>query len=236
MLTGNFRGQTLYFDVVYPGSSAMLVVKLADGESCKAEMGAMVARSQSIQISGKIDGGFVRAARRALFGAEGFFFQTLVAQGAPGEIRLAPPELGDIKILDMRERMDFFLQAGAFLAAFGDVQIDTRLQSPMQGLFSGEGAFVLQCTGVGAVAVSAFGAIDIIDIPEGEEHVVDNGHLVAWSGDLSYSIIKSARSWWDSLTTGEGLACRFTGPGTVWIQSRNPSTFFKWMKRTVSSK
>ncbi len=214
----------------------MLVVKLAEGESFKAEMGAMVSRSQSVQISGQIDGGILRSARRSMFGAEGFFFQNITANGAAGEIRLAPPELGDIKLLDMREGVDYFVQAGAFLAAFGDVQIDTKLQPLAQGFFSGEGVFALHCTGVGAVAVSSFGALAEIEIPDGEIHIVDNGHLVAWSGDLNYSIVKAARSWWHSITTGEGLACSFTGPGTVWIQSRNPSSFFKWMKKVVARK
>ena len=32
-----------------------------------------------------------------------------------------------------------------------------------------------------------------------------------------------------SLKSGEGLVFEFTGPGRVWMQSRNPNEFISWL-------
>lgn len=31
------------------------------------------------------------------------------------------------------------------------------------------------------------------------------------------------------VASGEGLVCKFTGPGTVFLQTRNPAGFAQWM-------
>jgi len=56
---------------------------------------------------------------------------------------------------------------------------------------------------------------------------VDNGHLVAWSCD--YKIEKAGGGGgFNSMKTGEGLVCRFTGPGSVYCQTRNLEEFGDW--------
>jgi len=37
------------------------------------------------------------------------------------------------------------------------------------------------------------------------------------------------------LSSGEGLVCKFTGPGTVYLQTRNPSAFAAWVQAAQSS-
>lgn len=32
------------------------------------------------------------------------------------------------------------------------------------------------------------------------------------------------------LASGEGLACKFTGPGTVYLQTRNPAAFMAYVQ------
>lgn len=55
---------------------------------------------------------------------------------------------------------------------------------------------------------------------EGEKYIVDNGHLVAWN--TKYVIERVASGGIISgLSAGEGLVCKFTGPGTVFMQTRN---------------
>lgn len=147
----------MHFEVVHPGSNAMVVVKLVQGESIKAEAGAMVAKSDTVTVEGKMEGGLGKAVKRFMFGGERFFFQTLKAESGPGEVLIAPAIPGDIQLMDMGDGQDYVLQGGAFLAAIGDISIDTRMQKLSQALFSGEGLFVLHCTGKGTVAASAFG-------------------------------------------------------------------------------
>ncbi|HEY9868142.1 MAG TPA: TIGR00266 family protein [Candidatus Obscuribacterales bacterium] len=223
----------MHFEVVHPGSNAMIVVKLDQGESVKAEAGAMVAKSDTVTVEGKMEGGLGKAVKRFMLGGERFFFQTLKAESGPGEVLIAPATPGDIQLLDMGDGQDYFLQGGAFLAAIGDISIDTKMQKLSQALFSGEGLFVLHCTGKGTVAASAFGAVYQIVLPAGQDYIVDNGHLVAWSGDTNYAIEKAAKGWLNTITSGEGLVCRFSGPGKIWLQTRNPQSFGAWIRSFV---
>ena len=55
---------------------------------------------------------------------------------------------------------------------------------------------------------------------EGEKYIVDNGHLVAWNTKYILERIASGGII-SGLASGEGLVCKFTGPGTVFIQTRN---------------
>lgn len=58
----------------------------------------------------------------------------------------------------------------------------------------------------------------------GEDYIVDNGHLVAWS--TKYTLERAASGGFRStIASGEGLVCRFTSPGTVLIQTRDPVSF-----------
>jgi uncharacterized protein (AIM24 family) len=39
----------------------------------------------------------------------------------------------------------------------------------------------------------------------------------------------------NSMKTGEGLVCRFTGPGTVFYQTRNQDEFAQWIRSVAPS-
>ena len=57
--------------------------------------------------------------------------------------------------------------------------------------------------------------------------MVDNGHLVAWN--LEYDMARVAGGGFISgISSGEGLACKFVGPGTIFLQTRNPQMFAAW--------
>lgn len=57
---------------------------------------------------------------------------------------------------------------------------------------------------------------------------MDNDHLVAWN--MEYNIERVASGGMlSNLSSGEGLVCRFRGPGTVFLQTRNPQAFATWM-------
>ena len=60
-----------------------------------------------------------------------------------------------------------------------------------------------------------------LQLREGERYIIDNGHLVAWNCKYVMERIASGGII-SNLSAGEGLVCRFTGPGTVFMQTRNP--------------
>jgi uncharacterized protein (AIM24 family) len=81
--------------------------------------------------------------------------------------------------------------------------------------------FVSSYRGTGRLVLNAYGSIMRYDLAPGEQRVVDNGMLVAWNSDMTYEIQKAGSSWWTSIMSGEGLVCTFTGPGTLFLQTRS---------------
>uniref|UniRef100_A0A0B7KS74 Altered inheritance of mitochondria protein 24, mitochondrial n=1 Tax=Bionectria ochroleuca TaxID=29856 RepID=A0A0B7KS74_BIOOC len=141
----------------------------------------------------------------------------------PGSVALGPTFFGDIIALHIDGRQDWIIGKDTFLACTVDVSRESKSQGLSQALFSGEDLFVYRVMGQGIIWLTSFGAVDRLDLLTGEQHVVDNGHLVAWSCD--YKVEKAGGSSSTSIKTGEGLVCRFTGPGSIFIQTRNLEEF-----------
>lgn len=158
-----------------------------------------------------------------------------------GRVALAPNLFGDIITLHVDGRQQWTIGKDAFLACTSEVSKDTKAQGIGKAMFSGEDMFIYRVAGQGLMWLTSFGAVDRLDVsllsistgssssdtkPQlqpGEQHIVDNGHLVAWSCD--YKIEKAGGGAMSSMKTGEGLVCRFTGPGTVYVQTRNMDEF-----------
>jgi uncharacterized protein (TIGR00266 family) len=220
-------------EILYPGAFPMVRLDLAAGESVKAESGAMVASTPTVDVESKMEGGFLGALSRKVLTGEKFFFQTLKATRGPGEVLLAPIVPGDILILDLDGVGEYMVQKDGFLAGAESVKIESRMQSLSRGLLGGEGFFLLRIGGVGQLILNSFGAIHKIELQPDQEHIVDNSHLVAWTATTSYHIEKASAGWIASLTSGEGFVCRFRGPGIVYIQSRNPGGFGSWVRQFI---
>ncbi|PKK89700.1 MAG: TIGR00266 family protein [Candidatus Wallbacteria bacterium HGW-Wallbacteria-1] len=222
------------FEILYPGVYSMVRVELERGESIKAESGAMVSMSATIDVEGKLEGGILGGLARKFLTGETLFFQTLKAARGAGEVLLASAIPGDATIIDMDGSIEYCLQKDGFLAGSDSLVLETKAQNLAKGLFSGEGFFIQKIGGRGKLLISSFGSIHRIDLKPGETRIIDNGHLVAWPTTTSYSLEKASKSGWlSSLTSGEGFVCRFTGPGHVYIQTRNSSSFGAWIRRFI---
>jgi uncharacterized protein (TIGR00266 family) len=223
----------MQYALLYPGAFPMLKVELNEGESLKAESGAMIAMSSTVDIEGKMEGGFLGGLTRKLLTGESFFLQNMVAKRGNGEVMLAHSQPGEIAALEMDGSTEYILQKNGFLAGSETLSISSKAQNLTKGLFSGEGFFVVRISGTGILFVSSFGSIHTMDIPAGEQFTVDNAHLVAWPSTIEYTIDKASAGWFSSVTSGEGLVCRFTGPGRIMIQTRNPGAFGLWMRQFI---
>ncbi len=223
------------YEILYGNAFPIIKVKLEKGQRIKAESDAMVSMSNTIDIDGKLEGGLFKGLGRMLAG-EKFFFQTLAANRGPGEALLAPSVPGGIVDIELDGSYGLSVQKDGFLAASDSISVDTQMQNLTRGLFSGEGFFILKVTGKGTVFVNSYGAIHPVNLGAGEEVIIDNSHLVAWPDYMEYSIEKASAGWISSWTSGEGLVCRFRGPGTVLIQTRNPKGFGAWVSQFIASK
>lgn len=206
----------------------LLRVELSKGEAIKSQSGAMVAISQGLKLEGKVDGGIGRAIGR-MFSGESFFMQHVRADEKAGWVLFASPVPGGITDLEIKAGQEMTVQKSGFLAGTPGIEVSTKVQSLWRGMFGGEGLFVVKLSGAGHAFLSSYGSIMPLDLAEGEQVLVDNGHLVAWESRLSYEITKAASSWFSALTTGSGFVCRFTGPGRVYIQTRNPWGLGSWI-------
>jgi len=203
--------------------SAEATVSLEAGESFLAESGAMTRMSPTVQIKPRMKGGLLSSLARKFLGGETFVMGEYVAQ-QPGEVSIANTTPGTI--LHRRLNGDsLILTAGAFLACSPDINVSTKTHGFRQ-LFSGKGAFVLECSGNGDLLMGAFGSV--IEKKVNGNFTVDTGHAFAWEPSLDYKI-RGMGSLKSTLLSGEGLVMDFSGTGTVWVQTRHLGGFTHWL-------
>ncbi len=224
------------YRILYPEAFPIVECSLKQGERIKAESDAMISMSATVDVEGKMEGGVLGGLARAFASGESFFFQELIASRGPGKVLFGHALPGGIMDVELDGSYGLRVQKNGFLAATQDIQVDTKMQNLMQGLFSGEGFFILKISGKGTVFISSLGVIHPINLEAGEEVIIDNGHLVAWPDYMQYTIEKASKGWLSSLTSGEGLVCRFRGPGVVLIQTRNPDSFTGWIRSLIPTR
>eukprot|EP01004_Peranema_trichophorum_P006007 NODE_4848_length_1104_cov_72.545362_g4304_i0.p1 GENE.NODE_4848_length_1104_cov_72.545362_g4304_i0~~NODE_4848_length_1104_cov_72.545362_g4304_i0.p1 ORF type:complete len:306 (+),score=72.44 NODE_4848_length_1104_cov_72.545362_g4304_i0:131-919(+) len=215
------------YEYLYQGFNAVIRLDMPHDCRIKSEPGAMVAMSPTIQLDASMEGGFLKGLGRAVAG-ESFFVSTFHANNGPGQLYLTQTLPGDLSTIHTDGSVDWTIQKGGYLASTPGIIIESKSQGIAKGLFSGEGFFLLHAKGAGTIFISSFGSIQPLTLQPGEQMVVDNGHMVAWPTSMHYTIEKAAKGWLSSIKSGEGIVCRFTGPGTVYIQSKNPSAFGHW--------
>lgn len=214
------------------GSFASVSVLLPGHSEVCCESDAVVSFSESVTVRGTLSGGILGSLARVFLTNE-TFFTTKVSNtsGRMADVLMAPYEPGGI-VLHKLDENGLYLTSGAYIACDSSVQISSRVQSRIgNSIFSGTGMFLLHARGSGTVACGAYGAVHTFRLQPGQVRAVDNGHLVAWTGQMMYTTgLASGGSGGafsgivDSITSGEGLMCFFEGPGTLYIQSHKPSS------------
>jgi len=223
------------YEILYPEAFPIVECHLERGESIKAESDAMIAMSPTIDVEGRMDGGILRGLARKFLSGESLFFQELIARRGSGTVLFGHSQIGGIMDIDLDGSYGLNIQKDGFLASTQGIQIDPQPQNLMQGFLSGEGFFILNARGRGTVFVSSYGVIHPINLEDGQEVIIDNGHLVAWPDYMNYKIERASNGWISSLTSGEGVVCRFRGPGVVLIQTRNPNSFEQQLEKRIKS-
>jgi uncharacterized protein (TIGR00266 family) len=215
---GTFNGGS--YRISHRDSNTILTIQLAMGCPMQAKPGAMIAMSPSITLKGQF-----KFSMKKIIAAADVGTTHLIG---PGEILLAPPMLGDITSLRLNGNEMWSVGQDAYLASTQGIIKDYKRQSLGKAMFSGEGLFVYKMSGTGLLWLTSFGAIIRKDLVDGEKYVVDNGHLVAWNTKYIMERVASGGIM-SGFAANEGLVCKFTGPGTVFMQTRNPKAFNAWM-------
>ncbi|MCU0565561.1 MAG: TIGR00266 family protein [Oculatellaceae cyanobacterium Prado106] len=213
-------GSAIPFTIEHAPAYASLTLKLAADQMVLVESGAMAAMDAGIQMKSKIKGGLMSGVKRML-GGESLFLSEFTAVGKSGELMLSPGVPGDIQHYYLDGGKSLMVQSSGFVAASPTVEVDSKFQG-FKGFFSGESLFLLKVTGTGDFWFSSYGAV--IEIPISGEYVVDTGYIVAFEDTLNYKVEMLGGLSWKGLRTGilggDGLVCRFSGEGRLWVQSR----------------
>ncbi|KAJ3127924.1 hypothetical protein HK098_005565 [Nowakowskiella sp. JEL0407] len=219
-ISGSIDG--VHYDILYRDTNAMVKVMLPHRQMVYCKPGAMVGMSPTIKLQGKM-----KKFGMAMLTGD-FIMQTLTAEAGPGEVLIAPPCFGDIIPITLDGRTEWVVPRDGYLCMTSGVVKQTKTQGFGAAMFSGEGLFVNRFSGRGVLFVQSIGAIHPIDLGPGQDYIIDNGHLVAWAATTQYSI-ERAGGFMASMSTGEGLVCRFKGPGRVYLQTRNPEGIAQWI-------
>ncbi len=217
-------------EIQYRPAYALAIAHIEPGDTILAEGGAMVSMSSNVKMetsAGKkgdgMLGGLMKGLKRMVAG-ESFFQNRFTAEGSEGHVTFAPTPVGDIAVYDLAEELDLYMQSTAFLCSDDTITTSAKWGGA-KTFFGGEGLVMLKATGAGPIVFNSFGGIQEIDVDG--EFIVDTGHIVAFESSLTFKVSRFGGGWKAFIFGGEGLVCRFTGSGKLWIQTRNMNEFGK---------
>ena len=216
------------YEIKYQPSYSILEVFLDKDEYITGEAGSLTYMSSNIDIRTRTrERSILGSLKTSILGGQSLFVTDFVSVGEPGKVALVAAPIGDIVKLEVTPEKGYIIQKSAYLASTQNIDLDVRWEGFTRGLF-GQGLFMVRTTGLGDLFINSFGAIDKHLLGEGEQLVVDNFHLAAFSDTCEYEVRKFG-SWKDTLFSGEGLVTYIEGPGEVYIQTKNLREFVEWI-------
>jgi uncharacterized protein (TIGR00266 family) len=206
----------------------MLIVQLNQGETITAEAGAMTYMTPNVEAHTRMrEKSILGTLGLTFLGRQSFFVNDYTETSGQGEAAFVSAPVGDIEILEVTPNQGYIIQKSAYIASTHNVNLDVQWQGFTKGLF-GQGLFMIKVSGEGQLFINTFGAIDKHALKPGETLIVDNFHLVGFSDSCRYKVTKFG-GLKETLLGGEGLVTEITGPGDVYIQTKNLREFVDWL-------
>ena len=227
----------LKFEIKYSPSYALLEAHLPENGHITAEAGALTYMSSNIEVETRTrmrETGIWGAIKVSLLGGETLFITDYSAVGGPGKAGFVSAPLGDITHLEVTPNKGYIIQSSAYIASTANVKLDTQWQGFTKGLF-GQNLFMLKTLGEGDIFINTFGAIDKHELKAGESLIVDNYHLAALSDTCDYKV-RMFGGLKSTILGGEGFITEVTGPGEVYVQTKNVKEFVDWLWRYIAPK
>jgi uncharacterized protein (TIGR00266 family) len=215
---------------VYGDDMQTVEIELDPLETVIAEAGAMNWMEENISFEAKMGDGsnassgfldsLLQVGKRVLTG-ESIFMTHFTNQGSlKRKVAFSAPYPGKIMPIDL-QRMgnEITCQKDAFLCAAKGTQVTIAFTKRLgAGFFGGEGFILQRLRGDGMAFLHAGGTV-VEKKLNGETLRVDTGCIVAFTGNVEYSI-ERAGGLKSMFFGGEGLfLATLKGSGTVWLQS-----------------
>ena len=196
-----------------------VVCYMESGEQIVTEGGGMSWMSPNMEMKTTTNGGISKALGR-MFTRESMFQNIYTSVGGSGMLGIASSFPGEIKALEVKPGEDIICQKSAFLASTPGVEMSVHFRKKFStGFFGGEGFIMQKFSGNGLLFIEIDGTPIEYDLQEGQQILIDTGHLVMMSASCKMDI-KSVAGLKNKLLGGEGFFNTVVeGPGKIILQT-----------------
>lgn len=192
----------------------MVQVSLNKGK-IRNEPGALYFMRGALEMKSSTGGGIMRGMSRKLLSGESFFVNEIHGSG---EVFLEPT-FGHFLLVEI-DNDEVIVDKSMFYAGSGSLDISAAAQRNVSSAaLGGEGFFQTRIKGSGvAVLFSPVpqSELQVIEL-NNETLQVDGNFALLRTGDITFSVEKSSKSWLATSVSGEGLLQTFRGTGQVWL-------------------
>lgn len=195
---------------------ARQVAVYLENDSVEVEPGAMsYFRGNLEMVSGVTAGNILGRAFSSLTTGEGIAQPKYKGTG----MLVLEPSFNHFLVLDM-ENEEIIVDKGMFYCAQSSVNVSPIMQRNLtSAVAGGEGLFQIQLKGSGLVVLECAVPNCEIDIVELNNDVlkVDGNFAVLRTGNIAFTVERSAKSLLGSAVSGEGLVNVYRGTGSIWL-------------------
>ena len=154
-----------------------------------------------------------------------------------GTVALSSDYIGDIIKLLIKQDESYIISNFSFLCSYHNIEI-TYLDKSIN--VSGKEAthilpIIKAIDGNVQVWLAVYGSFQGIELKNEETLLIDNGIFLAVSSKTNYEIIPKDSKYVSSIFGGEGFDMKFTGPGTVFIQTKNLNNMGKMLLQYINN-
>ena len=196
-----------------------VICYMENGEQIITEGGGMSWMSPNMEMQTTTNGGIGKALGR-MFSRESMFQNIYTSVGGSGMISIGSSFPGEIKAIEIKPGEEVICQKSAFLASTPGVEMSIHFKRKFStGFFGGEGFIMQRFTGNGLLFIEVDGTPIEYDLQEGQQMLIDTGHLVMMSSTCKMDI-KTVSGLKNKLLGGEGFFNTVVeGPGKIIIQT-----------------
>lgn len=196
-----------------------VICYMENGEQIVTEGGGMSWMSPNMEMKTTTNGGIGKALGR-MFTRESMFQNIYTSVGGSGMISIGSSFPGEIKAIEVKPGEEIICQKSAFLASTPGVEMSVHFRKKFStGLFGGEGFIMQKFSGNGLLFIEIDGTPIEYELQEGQQMLIDTGHLVMMSSTCKMDI-KTVAGLKNKLLGGEGFFNTVVeGPGKIIIQT-----------------
>lgn len=216
--------------------SNYLVFDLKENQKIQSSPGSLIYMQGNIEKGGIKMGSMIKAFARA-FGGEDFFISTYAGLQGGGTVAFSSDIPGDIIKIDLKKDEEYTISRSSFLCGTDNIEISSRIVAMgLFGIGTDEG-FVMPTIkakdGDASFWLANYGTFEKITLKSNETIILDNGVFLASPSSMNYEIVQLGKSFVASIFGGEGFGMKFTGPGEIYIQSKNLNDLFSLISKYV---